>query len=74
MNIELDPTASFLLLIIGLFFFAMILFSSVMRLNRFSQELSRINMEIRRTVGLEKKYWQQRKKRLWLALLLFRKF
>lgn len=74
MHVGLDSTASFLLLIIGLFFLSVILLSVVLRLNRFAREMSRINMEIGRTVGSERKYWKQRKKRLWLALLLFRKF
>ena len=61
MHVGLDSTASFLLLIIGLFFLSVILFSVFLRLNRFAREMNRINMEIGRTVGSERKYWKQRK-------------
>ena len=37
----------------------------------FKDELDYINMEIYRTVGDERRYWQKEKKKLWLSLIPF---
>ena len=50
-------------------FFALIGF--VLRYGRFTRELRRLNNEIGRTYGMERKYWVRRKRRLWLSLLPF---
>lgn len=50
-----------LLLLIGL----------VLRYGSFTRELRRLNNEIGRTYGTERKRWLRRRRRLWLSLLPF---
>ena len=50
-----------LLLLIGL----------VLRYGSFTRELRRLNNEIGRTYGEERKRWLRRRRRLWLSLLPF---
>ncbi len=71
MNTELDTTTVYLLIILGLFFASIIVISLVIKLNRFSRELSRINMEIKRNTGSQLDYWKREKRLLWLSLLPF---
>ncbi|MBQ4066142.1 MAG: hypothetical protein IJD22_00730 [Clostridia bacterium] len=40
----------------------------------FSKELRRINGEIERSEGAERRHWQKRKKRLFLSILPFVKY
>lgn len=40
----------------------------------FKRELRRVNMEIRRTSGRERKYWRKRKHRLYLSIIPFVKY
>jgi len=40
-------------------------------LNAFAKELGYLNCEIRRTEGSERKYWEKKKKELWLSLIPF---
>jgi len=50
-----------LLLLIGL----------VLRYGSFTRELRRLNNEIGRTYGTERKRWLRRRRRLWMSLLPF---
>lgn len=43
-------------------------------INRFSQELRRLNTEIQRTTGAERKHYIRQRRRLWLSLLPFVKY
>ena len=40
----------------------------------FTRELRFLNREIERTRGSERRYWQRRKRRLWLSILPFVKY
>ena len=71
MNTEFDTTTVYLLIILVLFFATVILISLVIKFNRFSRELSRINMEINRNTGSQLAYWKREKRRLWLSLIPF---
>ncbi len=68
---EIDSTTGTLLIILGLFFAIILLVGIVTKLNRFTNELRYINMEIKRNTGSQKKLWQKEKRRLWLSLLPF---
>lgn len=68
---ELDSTTRFLLGILFLLIGIWIVTALTIKLNRFSRELEHINMEIRCTIGGERAYWKQQKRRLWLTLLPF---
>ena len=68
---EIDSTTGTLLIVLGSFFAILLLIGIVTKLNQFSNELRYINMEIKRNIGSQKKYWQKEKRRLWLSLLLF---
>lgn len=60
-----------LLAVIILFFAAVLLVSLVMKLDAFSRERKYIDREIQRSTGEERKYWQQKKRRLWRMFLPF---
>ena len=53
-------------LLIGVF-----LIAAVIATMDFQKELKHLNLEIGRTSGREQRYWQRRKKRLWLSLIPF---
>ena len=40
----------------------------------FSKELKKLNTEIRRGIGDERKYWIKERRRLWLSLIPFVKY
>ena len=71
MTSEIDPVTN-LLCVIGIIFFALIfLIQLVVQIKRFLWELDYINCEIARTTGAERRYWQKKKRRLWLSFLPF---
>ncbi len=43
-------------------------------LDGFSIELKRVNREIHRTHGHERKHWKRKRRKLWLSLLPFVRF
>lgn len=71
MHTEIDNTSAILLIILGVFFAIIILTSAVIKWNRFSQELTMINMEIKRNTGSQREYWKRQKRRLWRYLIPF---
>lgn len=68
---EIDSTTGMLLIVLGLLFAIILLIGIVTKLNRFTNELRYINMEIKRNTGSQKKHWQKEKRLLWLSLLPF---
>ncbi len=60
--------------LVGLVLFVLLLFGTIYLINDFSKELKRINCEINRTHGHERKHWVRRRRRLWLSLLPFVKY
>ncbi len=42
--------------------------------NEFSQALRYLNNEIRRSEGIERKFWIRQRRRLWLSLIPFIKY
>lgn len=63
--IELLPP----ILLIGGFFFLVLLVRGTLFLRDFSRQLRYINLEICRTSGKEQEYWLACKRRLWLSLI-----
>lgn len=49
----------------------LIILKIVLFFNKFYYKLKRINQEIRRTDGTERRHWKREKKRLWLSLIPF---
>ena len=60
--------------IVAALFLFLLLIGFVSFLNGFSRQLKYINCEIRRTEGLEHRYWIRKRRRLWLSLIPFIKF
>ena len=63
-------------LFIAVFLLILIILISVrliVQIASFKYELTYLNMEIRRTTGSERKYWQKEKRRLWLSFIPFYK-
>ena len=56
-------------MIIAILFFIALYFGQ--RIYYIKDELDYINMEISRTTGRERIFWQRKKKRLWLSLIPF---
>lgn len=54
--------------------FITVLINALIRWQTFSFERRRLNNEIQRTHGEEKRHWQRERRRLWLTLLPFTKF
>lgn len=52
----------------------LVLFGVLQYITDFRRELRYINNEIRRNHGKEKRYWEKRKKKLWLSLIPFVKY
>jgi len=71
---KLDSTTLFLLIIIAIFLGALIFFFVLQYIVGFFQELRFINSEISRNRGDERKYWKNRKKRLFISLIPFVKY
>ena len=57
--------------IIAIFFFIMCLIAVGSFFYDFSQELKRLNCEIRRREEPERSFWIRRRRRLWLSLIPF---
>ena len=60
--------------IIAAFLFFLLLICLISFLADFSQELKYINCEIQRSDGSERRYWIDRRRRLWLSLIPFIKY
>lgn len=60
-----------LVAILILFFLLIVVLSFF---NDFYRELHYLNIEIRRTVGTERKYWIRKRRKLWLSVLPFVKY
>ena len=66
--------AYYFLCIVAVLFLLLSIARLAVFLNDFSRELRLLNGEIARTRGEERKYWQARKKKLWLSLIPFVKY
>ena len=54
---------------------ALLLMVGAVRLSvDFAKELSYVKEEIRRTIGIEQRYWRRRERRLWLSLFLLTRY
>lgn len=63
--------------ILALFYFLILLILFIAFVSwviKFSQELNYLKSEISRTHGEEKKYWINKKRRLWLSIIPFFKY
>lgn len=60
--------------IVAAFFLVLLLIGLVSFLNDFSQELKRLNSEIGRSRGSERRYWLRKRRKLWLSLIPFVKY
>ena len=63
-----DSTTILLALILVGIFAALLLGLLLTRLSRFKHDLDIYNMEITRTTGAERRYWREKRRRLWLWL------
>lgn len=70
-NMSFDEVMIVVLVLLVLVIVFPIIFYLVKNIYNFKDELDYINMEIRRTVGGERRYWQNEKKKLWLSLIPF---
>ena len=68
---EIDSVTMAMVAVLVLLLAGMLLTMLVQKLSRFSRDLRYINMEIERSTGAEREYWQQEKRRLWLSWLPF---
>lgn len=59
---------------LAIILFAVLFIKSVSRFTHFKRELIYITEEIKRTDGLERKYWLREKRRLIKAYLFFRNY
>lgn len=71
----MDISADTIVIVAGIalaaFLLISLLVSLVIKLERFREELSYVNMELRRASARERKYWKRRRRLLWLSLLPF---
>ncbi len=67
---KVDYLFFIILLIIGLF----VVVSVIQHFITISQEIQRINIEIKRTHGSEKRHWKKKKRRLLWSILPFIKY
>ena len=58
-----------LILLVGGFFFLILLVRCTLFFRDFSRQLRYINLEIYRTSGKEQEYWLACRRRLWLSLI-----
>lgn len=68
---EIDSMTAAMLLALIVVLAGMFITALVQGINRFHRDLQYINMEISRTVGAEKAYWMEQRRRLWRSLLPF---
>ena len=68
---EIDSMTAAMLLALILVLAGMFITALVQGINRFRRDLQYINMEISRTIGSEKAYWMEQRRRLWRSLLPF---
>lgn len=59
---------------VALIIIVILAFKLARYLDNFLQELESLNNVIRKTEGEERKFWENRKKKLWRSLFLFRKY
>ena len=74
---EFEPMSEADLWLVGIFSVIVLiglLVHSALFLRDFSDELSWLNMEIRRTEGSERQHYIRQRRRLWLSLLPFVKY
>ncbi len=60
--------------IAGAFLLIVLSVGAVAFFNDFSRRLRYLNNEIKRTDGIERRYWIREKRRLWLSLIPFIKY
>ena len=60
--------------LVGLVLLVGLVYSLVLFSVGFSRELRYLNIEISRTRGAERRYWEKRRRRLWLSLIPFVKY
>lgn len=71
---NLDAEVSGLIGIIFIIFLLVILAKLISFFIWFGRELRHLNVEVKRTVGLEKRRWLRKRRRLWLSLIPFVKY
>ena len=67
----MDTVTIVLMAFFALLFLGGLLMMLVQKYNAFRRELDYVNMEIDRNDGKQKKYWQRKRRRLWLSWLPF---
>ena len=68
---EIDTVIGLLVALTAVCALFFLLIGFVLRYGHFTRELRRLNNEIGRTYGAERRYWVRRRRRLWLSLLPF---
>ncbi len=68
---DVSTALRWLIILIVIFLAILLLVGLVSFYNEFSRELRYINSEIARTVGSERRYWLQQRRKLWLSLIPF---
>ena len=69
-----EPTtdeSTVVLVIILIFLFLFVFINVVSFFLDFARDLRYINMEIRRSIGSEQRYWKRCRRKLWLSLIPF---
>jgi hypothetical protein len=69
--LEQDPVTMGMLIVLVLIVGGLLVAKLAQTISSFRKELYYINVEIKRSIGAEKVYWRQEKRRLWLSLLPF---
>ena len=71
---EIDVVIILLVALTAVCVLFLALIGFILRYGRFTRELRRLNNEVGRTYGAERRYWVRRRRRLWLSLLPFVKY
>ena len=76
MPVENDVNSGLYLLVVlvGLFLLTVAICGLAAYFTRFSNELRYLSMEIKRTLGRERKYYIRLRRKLWLSLIPFVKY
>ncbi|MBE6933609.1 MAG: hypothetical protein E7462_00925 [Ruminococcaceae bacterium] len=67
-------TVSIVISYVGCFLFLVGFVKAVSFFLDFTKEMRYLNLEIRRTLGSEQRYWKWKRRRLWLSILPFIKY
>ncbi len=71
-SFKLESNYYIVIIILGLLILALLwMISFAININRFTNELKYVNLEIGRTRGAERKHWLKRRRRLILSAIFF---